>query len=486
MPQVALLICIALVLLLLRVEQRAARSASMAVWIPAVWMMISASRPLTLWFGAGEKRVGPGNAAGSEVDRWTLIGLAVIGIIVLVRRRFDWPGAFRRNGWLLALLAYMFLSTLWSDITAIAMRRWMREIVVVVMAFCLISEANPREALESMLRRSAYILIPFSVLLIRYYGALGRAYGKFSGIEMWTGVTLQKNHLGRLCMIGILCMLPALYKRWRKPVLTPEDRQLAWADISVIVMALYLIRGSESATSLATLLLGLTIFGGMLLLRRLKISLPQPVLLAMVSILVAFGIATPFEGGTNVARFTGMLGRDETLTGRTEVWADSIGAWQQQPLLGYGTGSFWTDARRKRYDIPTAHNGYLDVLLEHGAVGLILTAAWLLSSTRRLYQGLSVHYVSASLAITFLLVSLVYNVTESAINDFTEEMTAVVAMASIVAGSKALSRKKRRRAPVASDVLLSSAATEELSDTWPGVRYSRIGYANRPLRSLQI
>jgi len=63
----------------------------------------------------------------------------------------------------------------------------------------IVSEVNPRQSLASLLRRCAYVLIPFSVVLIKYYPALGRQYGRWSGIEMWIGVTNQKNSLGILC-----------------------------------------------------------------------------------------------------------------------------------------------------------------------------------------------------------------------------------------------------------------------------------------------
>ena len=155
------------------------------------------------------------NESGSMLDQVSLTGLALAGIIVLARRRYDWPGALRRNGWLLALLAYMVVSTLWSDITSIALRRWTRESIVVIMALVLMSEAHPRKALESLLRRSAYILIPFSLLLIKYYPALGVAYATWSGQRMWIGVTVHKNSLSALCVVSAFFLLWATFRRWR-------------------------------------------------------------------------------------------------------------------------------------------------------------------------------------------------------------------------------------------------------------------------------
>lgn len=438
-PWVALLLCTAFVLFLLQVERRVSRGVSTALWIPTLWMLMVASRSLGAWFGmAGD------NESGSLLDRLVLSGLSVLGIVVLTRRRSEWSGSLRRHTWLLALLAYMLVSTLWSDITYVALKRWMREVIVVIMALVTVSERNPCQALASLLRRSAYVLIPFSLVLIKYYPALGRQYGRWSGVEMWTGVTSQKNALGRLCMISIFFLLWSLHQRWRKraPV---AGRYLGWADVSVILVAMYLLNGADSSTSFATLMAGIATFLGLRLCLKLKLMVPQAGLLALMTFIIAFGVSAPFLGGSNVATFSSSLGRDETLTGRMEVWAAVLPVMKQQPLLGHGFGSFWTDARRELYDIPTAHNGYLDILLELGEVGLTLYIVWLLSCVRQLHRALVQDYDWASLALCFLLMGLVYNTTESALNSLTEHMTAVVVLVSFVV----LATLRRRRAATA-------------------------------------
>ena len=465
-PTLALLLCTAFVLFLLGLERRASRSVSPAVWIPTVWMLIIASRPLPTWFVDPGVVVIRDNESGSVLDRWVLTALAVAAVIVLVRRRIDCWGILRRHKWLVALLAYMFASTFWSDFTLIAIRRWTRELIVVGMALVILSEVDPQRALASLLRRTAYVLVPFSVLLIRYYPLLGRSYGKFSGIEMWTGVTGQKNHLGRLCMISALFLLWALYRRWRE---RPRVREgsYPWADVSVIVIALYLLVGSHSSTSLATLALGATTYLGLRLFRNLKLAVPQVGLLALVTFFMVLGVSTPFLGGSTVSGFTAWLNRDDTLTGRTDVWADVLPAWAQQPLLGYGFGSFWTDARRTHYDIPNAHNGYLDILLELGEVGLAFYTVWVLSCARQLHRALANDYDWASLGICLLLMALVYNVTESALNTFTEQMTVVPALVTLVLSCRI--KSPAASVPNAASRVETPAWT---SDRWPEFRWN--------------
>ena len=156
-PLLALILCSVFVVLLLWFERRALRGVSSAMWIPTLWMLVIASRPLATWVEAPiPSNIPSNNDAGSALDRWVLSALACAAIVVLVRRRIDWWGSLRRHKWLLVLLAYMFVSTFWSDITLIALKRWTRELIVVVMALVIMSEANPRHALASLLRRSGY------------------------------------------------------------------------------------------------------------------------------------------------------------------------------------------------------------------------------------------------------------------------------------------------------------------------------------------
>jgi exopolysaccharide production protein ExoQ len=456
-PSLALVLCTLLVLFLLSVEARGTRGVSWAMWIPTLWMLIAASRPLATWFVAQGRAIGD-NEAGSPLDRWVLAGLGAAAILVLMRRRFDWWGNLRRHKWLVALLTYMFVSTLWSEITLIAMKRWIRELIVLLMMLVIVSELNPRRSLASLLRRCAYVLIPFSVLLIKYYPILGCQYGRYSGIQMWVGVTSQKNGLGRLCMVSIFFLLWTFYKRHREHM-TADARYQTWGDLFVIAIAFYLMKGSDSATSMATLALGIIIFFGLQWARKFKLRVPRIGLVAAVILLAAYGISVPLLGGSDVAGFTSMLGRDTTLTGRTEVWAAVLPAVAKQPLFGYGFGSFWTDARRVFYDIPTAHNGYLDILLELGAVGLAFFVAWLLSCARLLHRALALDYDWASFGICLLLMSLVYNATESALNSLAEYMTAVVVLTSVAVASK-LGSKASQMLPVRLTLNVESAQLE--------------------------
>ena len=81
----------------------------------------------------------------------------------------------------------------------------------------------------------------------------------------------------------------------------------------------------------------------------------------------------------------------------------------KEPIVGYGINGAY-DAQE--FFIFGPHNGYLAVLVDYGFAGLLLFSMFLLSSGRKAHNELSYNYYSGSLWICFLVMALVYNVTE--------------------------------------------------------------------------
>jgi len=80
----------------------------------------------------------------------------------------------------------------------------------------------------------------------------------------------------------------------------------------------------------------------------------------------------------NAEAIAALFGKDLTLTGRTNFWPFILDKVWKSPWLGYGFGAFWRGLEGTSADIwyasgwkpPNSHNGYLDLLLELGFVGL--------------------------------------------------------------------------------------------------------------------
>jgi exopolysaccharide production protein ExoQ len=421
---IALFLCVSFVLFLLRLERKQAPKVERTSWIPTVWMLLIASKPLATWFGASVD-----TTDGSLLDRAALSALLCLGLALLVHRKFDWRGAVRANSALAAVLVLMLVSILWSGVPFVSLKRWIRELLAVTMACLVLTEHDPREVIVSIFRRSVYILIPFSLLLVKFYPQYGVQFSRWSGERMWIGVTLQKNGLGRLCMFSFIFIIWTFVRRRHAPeVISMKYRALA--EGVVLAITLWLLKGpslkAASATAIVALCSGLAVFGLLLWVKSGKIKLGT-VLLPMIAVaIMGFGLATMLLGGSTVASFTSTLGRDDTLTGRSDIWAVLVPVFRQRPLLGRGFGSFWTSRSREYYQMGEAHSGYLEVLLELGLVGMVFYGGFVVSTCRRAIREMSRDFDWGCLLICCLIMALIHNVSESSLNSFTSQLTAVL------------------------------------------------------------
>jgi O-antigen ligase len=119
--------------------------------------------------------------------------------------------------------------------------------------------------------------------------------------------------------------------------------------------------------------------------------------------------------------FTGVLGRDMTLTGRTDIWKYVL-AEDINPLLGTGFYSFWLGDRGDRlsetagFPLNEAHNGYLETYLNSGLIGLALLIFLLISMTKSVQRQLVTRPETAVVRLAFLISIIIYNFTESTFN----------------------------------------------------------------------
>jgi exopolysaccharide production protein ExoQ len=429
-PQLALAICTTFVLYLLRLDRRQARDVSWTLWIPTLWMIIVASRPIDIWLGIS----GGSRETGGVVDPFVQSGLLCFGLIILAKRSFSWSEAITNNVWLVVLVGFMFISIIWSDIAFISLKRCVRELTAVIMAFLVLTEAVPRKALESLLRRTVYVVVPFSLLLIKYFPTLGVVYSRWTGEIQWIGVGLQKNGLGSVCLISVFFLAWTLIGRWQGRNRSVSRNQTR-AEALLLLITLWLLKGpsmwAASATAIYALVGGLVTFVALLWMQKYRIQLGAFTWVAIIGSIIALGVITPLVGGSTVTAFTSGVSRDATLTGRTEIWAGLLPDVTRHPVFGYGFGSFWTAARIYQHDIGEAHNGYLEVCLGLGFVGLLLTGMFLLSTTNKAATLMRRDYDWGALCICVLVMTAIHNITESSAESFTSYLMANVLLLSV-------------------------------------------------------
>src|SRR6266566_7272459 len=144
---------------------------SKAVWLPVMWLWIDGSRSISAWLGMAAQSESP-------VDQLVAGILIVVGIVVIVRRRD--PIVLLRLSWPVSLyFSFCLVSALWSDFPGHSLTRWIRALGDLVMAMIIVMDSQPITAFKRLLSRVGFVLLPTSVLLIKYYPDLGRQYDVF-------------------------------------------------------------------------------------------------------------------------------------------------------------------------------------------------------------------------------------------------------------------------------------------------------------------
>src|SRR2546425_8560729 len=182
-PALALLLCFILLLLLLRYDPAKDPAASPALWVPFIWMFILGYRSPAQWLGLIPTSAATAFEEGSPLDRSVFLLLIVLALWILAARQLNWPEVFARNSALALFLLFALASVTWSDFPFISFKRWIRDLGTYVMAFVVLSDPRPLEAISTPIRWLSYLLLSLSVLLIKYYPELGVSY------NVWTGAT---------------------------------------------------------------------------------------------------------------------------------------------------------------------------------------------------------------------------------------------------------------------------------------------------------
>ena len=394
---------------------------SNAMWIPTAWLFINCSRPVSFWLQAfGFRTLSRAtNSAqlyleGSPLDAGVFLFLLIAAFIVLMHRIQRVAPLFRRMLPILLFFAYCALSTLWSDYPFVALKHWSKGIGDVVMALVILTDPDPMAALKHLLNRVSFVLLPLSILFIKYYPSLGRSY-THGGLSMYSGVTTGKNALGVICLVfglGSLWRFLAVYR----------DKQVAGRTRLLIVygtilgMTLWLLRMSNSVTSISCFVMA----GGLLILAGRPIIVRKPALVhLLVAAIVGMSLFAIFFDSSG--ELVQNLGRNSTLTGRTAIWK-AVLALAGNPLFGTGYESFWLGNRLEEFwsvnggafdGIQEAHNGYLEIYLNLGWIGVTLLAGLIILSYPRVVAAFRTDPDTGRLGLAFFASELVYNLTEA-------------------------------------------------------------------------
>ena len=264
-----------------------------------------------------------------------------------------------------------------------------------------------RYSLKEQLNIAAWTFGSAAVVSLLYcliFPDLGIQFATTEETAGWRGIFFHKNHFGRQMSYAAAIFLIFVRKQ-------PQARWLCW---SLLGISLSLLLLSNSKTALLCFLVSIALLPIATILKqsitRLSIILPYALLF-----LTGFTVTVLF----NLESILTALGKDITFTGRVPVWAFLGEKIAQRPWLGYGHSAYWDTVSNDtgyiysfNWDFGHAHNGFIEVALSIGIVGLTLFLISFLLAYQKAIALIRLEDTAESFwCLQFLTITLVTNLT---------------------------------------------------------------------------
>ena len=346
---------------------------------------------------------GDETADGSALLRYLWLPIYAVIFAGIVWKIRNVAQACLRLPFLMGLLAVCAVSFAWSIDPGLTQRRSL----AIVMTTAAGLYVGSRYSWRTLLRALAitwFVIAATSFLTALVVPAFGRDFEIHGGA--WKGLFFEKNQLGghmaRAALFGAFLLI------------MDRPYRLYWAALTGLSVLLVLL--TTSKTSLLGLLIGLGILSTAAIMKRGMVFGLVTAWLGVV--FSAVGVLTLVFAPELVVS---VLGRDLTLTGRTDIWITLVDFISERPLLGYGYGAFWDDGSNPgnwvremlEWDAPTAHNGWFEVTLALGLIGLALLALDFLTTIWRAACA-SINTWTGVFALAFCAQFFLFSLSESA------------------------------------------------------------------------
>lgn len=341
-----------------------------------------------------------------------LAGMSIVAMIVIICVGAMQPvwktllSTFLREPLIAFLPILAILSAAWSQEPVTTVRKGVWLLVSTFFAIYLSRGMTPRQLARQLMFVGVVAALAsiFLCLALPSYGVdhVGQNAGS------WQGIYPQKNSFG-MALVFLLT-----------PVFLPSEasgvRQLHRVLYGLLL--LFLIGMSQSRTSWGMAILYMAL---MVVLRIIgKFPRVQSTLLVALGGLIIICVAA--VAYSHLDEVTALMGRDNTFSGRTVIWSAVMNSINKRPLLGYGYEGFWIGFQGEavnvlltaRFSLTHAHDGFLNLWLDLGLVGLggfILLLLPVMKNTLISFGPGRSPFVDWYIGLIFL--TLVYNVDES-------------------------------------------------------------------------
>lgn len=310
---------------------------------------------------------------------------------LLLRRARELAAHLWAMQWMLPLAALAVVSTLWSQFPAYSARRSLAFVMAGGFGLYL-AVRFPLWRQLRIFRITMLALAVGTVVMVLVFPQLGHDASAGHAMD-WQGVFTQKNACGRMMVVATAVLLADWRTTWRR---------VASLALFAVVMVM---SGSRSAWLIEAALLALW---GVLRVAQRMDAKSRVITLASVLALLPVACGAVYAALPVLLQW---MGRSATLTGRTLIWKQVWVFIGQRPWLGWGYDGFWHGARGAAFRVDAAlgftvfhaQNGYLELWLELGLVGLVLFVLSYARAWRRIWPVLRRGEVDVVLWPVFVL-----------------------------------------------------------------------------------
>ncbi len=305
-------------------------------------------------------------------------------------------------------LAIALISVLWSVAPSLTIRRFIVLFNASLSGIYFAARYTIKEQIN-LLFWTLIVATITSFILITRFPELGIMPEDSPHPGAWQGIFLHKNALGRILALSALLSFLELKNK-------PPYLSLPLIGLSLSTL---LLLGSTSQSSL---LIFCIMFGSIAIYQFCQWSYKydRPIFVSTVFLTIILALILVL----NTEMILELMGRDSTLTGRTGLWQALLDKIWLRPWLGYGYGGFWQSTSKEYLDVwevinwkaPHGHNGFLDLWLELGLLGLfVFTLSFIYTSFRAVKKLWQNSNVESLFCVTYLLFLLLANLAESSL-----------------------------------------------------------------------
>ncbi len=360
------------------------------------------------------RAVATSSASGALFERLSKLLIVVVCMIFVVQRhqsvrRMSMQMKLITSFPILALLLYPVSQQPTRTISSGALL-----LAAILLLYYIMSRYTIDQVLELLLVLGTVTIVASIVfaLVLPQYG-LDQMGGHSTA---WKGIFSAKNYLGNMALFFLTV---AVSYRGRTPFLCS-------IRISQIILCLVAIAFSRAATAYVLTAIYIFFFAIMKTMHGFR---KKDYFVVCLLLLVVFCAATVVIVVWPDSLFS-LLGKDVTLTGRTGIWSAVTDSIAKRPLLGYGYQAFWLGLEGESYRVilavswvlAQAQNGFLDVMLEMGLVGLAIVLLVFGFAFRDgvvclLRSRDDAHLRAVEWYLTIVILTLIYNLDESFLFD---------------------------------------------------------------------